>query len=138
MYDYSNIQLVNSNGESVSTETILYRVSAKIGRIGTQLVLLAWLLTGQAAAQHPSPHCVDASSATLVDLLTLIGNLHNLALTVALPLAGLIYSYCGLLWLSGSPELQRRARKIFVNATIGLIIIILSESIVEIIAGPLC
>jgi hypothetical protein len=70
-------------------------------------------------------------------LVVLINNLQRLALTLALPLAGLIYSYCGLLWLSGSPELQRRARRVFANATIGLVIVILSEGIVDIIAGPL-
>jgi len=100
--------------------------------------LVSWLLTGQAVAQASSPDCSGASSPAIRSLVVLINDLQGLALSLAPPAAGLAYSYCGLLWLSGSPELQRRARRIFANATIGLIIVILSEGIVAIISEPLC
>jgi len=107
---------------------------ADIDRIGVQLAL--W--TVQTVARTASSDCSGASSSAITDLIVLINNLQSLALTLALPLAGLIYSYCGLLWLSGSPELQRKARRIFANATVGLVIVIISEGIVEIISGPFC
>jgi len=111
---------------------------AKIWRTEIQLLLATWLLTGQAAAQTSSPDCSGAPPSAISELIVLINNLQSLALTLALPLAGLIYSYCGLLWLSGSSEIQRRARRIFANATIGLVIVIISEGIVAIISDPLC
>jgi len=111
---------------------------ANIWNISVQLVVTSWLLTGQAAAETSNPACSGAPPTAIGNLIVLINNLQSLALTVALPLAGLIYSYCGLLWLSGSGELQRRARRIFANATVGLVIVILSEGIVAIISQPLC
>jgi hypothetical protein len=139
MYEHvTNLTKICIEKAKRATKRISERVAISKGwTTGVQLSLLPLLLIGQAAPQSTST-CSAAPPSAIRDLLVLINNLQDLALAIAIPLAGLIYSYCGLLWLSGSPELQRRARRVFANATFGLIIVILSEGIVGIISQPLC
>ena len=137
MCAYSSYKNSKRTEESAADRTELNRFISFIWRSGFSLILVSYLFTGLAAAQQEGVDCPEDPSSAITQLIVLINNLQRQAVIVAVPLAGLIYSYCGLLWLSGSPELQRKARRIFANATIGLVIVILSEGIVDIIAGPL-
>ncbi|WP_254767470.1 hypothetical protein [Salinilacihabitans rarus] len=94
------------------------------------------------ACSNRSPYegedIVEHEEASVVRLTALIDHLHALGVRIAFPLAGLLYLVAGYYWSLGTIEAQERAKRIFINTTIGLAIIILSGALVEIVTTPLC
>lgn len=122
---------------------------ATIGRVGILVLVTISLFTGGAVAHEPSSACSTGSTyegedvveheETSIDRLTaLIDHLHALGVMIALPLAGLLYLVAGYYWSVGTIEAQERAKRIFINTTIGLAVIILSGALVDIVTRPLC
>lgn len=110
----------------------------KIGwrRTVTSLTLAASNISE--ASNEAVPACGGATSPPVHRLVTLINNFHDLAVTVAIPAAALGYAIAGCLWLIGTPEAQRRARRMFWNVTVGLVVVLLSSGFVSLITSPIC
>lgn len=82
--------------------------------------------------------CDGTTAPPVQRLVTLINHFHDLAVTIAIPAAALGYAIAGFLWLIGTPDAQRRARRMFWNVTVGLIIVLLSSGFVTLITSPMC
>jgi hypothetical protein len=100
------------------------------------LVPITW--AGPALTQVAAASCTGSGGTAIDELIVLINHLQAVAIEIALPAAALAYTGVGLLWIWGTPEAQRRARRWFVKISIGLAIVLISDALVNIIATPLC
>lgn len=82
--------------------------------------------------------CRRAVSPPIESLVRLLNQLQAYGVTLAIPAAGFGFTVSGLLWLTGIPEYQRLARRVFFNVTGGLVIVLLADAFVEMIRAPLC
>ncbi len=82
--------------------------------------------------------CDGASSPPVTALIRLIEQLRLFGLEVAFPGAALGYTWAGVLWQTGTPEAQRKARRLFVSVTIGLIVVVLAKPSVQFLEATLC
>lgn len=117
------------------------RVSSGLGSLTGYLIASiagSVLFTGRAAAQAEARRCSGPTSESVESLLVLLDDLQLLGVEFGLPFAGLVYTYSGLLWMTGRSDLQRKSRGYFAGATVGLIIIILADGFVAIVAEALC
>jgi hypothetical protein len=104
-------------------------------RVG-YLVSITW--AGPALTQEAAAPCPGPGGNAIDQLVTLINHLQAVAIEIALPAAALAYTGVGLLWIWGTPEAQRRARRWFVKISVGLAIVLISDALVDVIATPLC
>ncbi|GCF16236.1 hypothetical protein Harman_41710 [Haloarcula mannanilytica] len=114
----------------------LYRTFWKTGGIGVQLVLIQSLFAGRASAAMVSG--CSGSTAGFEGLIMLIERFQQLGFSIAVPGAVLGLIIAGLLWQGVLTGLQRKARRVFSGAIVGLIIVLISEDLVAFIAVPLC
>lgn len=139
MREYSTFKIASSNEASAFSQSNFVKGLADLCKHGVTLSLTVWIVVGRAAAQtNVAPRCNGPSSPAVEDLVVFLGELHGIAFEVAFPAAGVFYAWVGLLWMSGIQENQRKARRYFVNTTIGLIIVLLSPGIVDIISDVFC
>lgn len=97
---------------------------------------LIWFVA-PAAAQSTSDSCGDVplQFQQIAELLTRI---QQLGVALGLLFAVFMYIICGIYYMRGTPEAQERARRIFINTTIGLVIILMAGGFVEFVNGILC
>lgn len=105
--------------------------------ISTSLIAFVGFFSGQAAAQSAQNACGDVPSQfqAIADLLTRI---QQLGVALGLLIAALMYVWAGILWMRGTPDSQQRARRIFMNTSIGLVLILIAGGLVEFIKTVLC
>lgn len=94
------------------------------------------VLNSPTVAQTQS--CPGGPTPQLHDLIALIEHLHELGVEIAVPLAGLLYLVSGYYWMRGTLEAQDTAKQLFLNTTIGLAIVLLSGSLIQVVTQPLC
>ena len=88
--------------------------------------------------QKVSLACSGQRNRPIEELVLLIEHLHELGTTIAIPLAGLLYMGAGFYWMRGTVESQEIAKRMFLNTTLGLAIVLLSGTLIEIVTEPLC
>jgi len=139
MISNSSPQSTSCIGKREVPQTSIAKNIAKIRNYTLGLFLSAWLITGRVSAQTGSAsRCSGSSIPAMQDLGVFIGELHAIAFEIAFPAAGLLYAWAGLNWMSGTAGNQRTARRRFVNTTIGLTVVILSDGFVSIVSGVFC
>lgn len=123
--------------EVVSSVVTGYVGVSRIKHGVTTVVLSVVFLSGRAAAQSDEAVCGDVplQFQQIAELLTRI---QQLGVTLGLLFATLMYIISGIYYVRGTPEAQEKARRIFINTTIGLVIILMAGGIVEFINGILC
>ena len=82
--------------------------------------------------------CSGDPTSTGDGLIRVIENLHQLGVRLAIPLAGLLYLISGLYWMRGTTQAQDFAKRLFISTTVGLVIVLVSGGLAEIVTGPLC
>lgn len=112
------------------------RVQKIASRLATVTAVLS-IFVGQAVAKTANGSCgnVPPQFQEIVDLLTRI---QQLGVALGLLLASIFLIYAGLLWMRGSPDAQQKARNVFVNTFIGLVIILMAGGLVEFVQSVLC
>ena len=126
-------------GDIEFNQTGIAKNLTKIRRYALTLPLSVWLVTGRVSAQTESvSRCGGSPVSAIQDLVVFIGELQAIAYEIAFPAAGLFYAWAGLNWMSGTAGNQRGARRWFINTTIGLIIVILSDGFVSIVYDVFC
>jgi hypothetical protein len=86
--------------------------------------------------------CLGPDAATecgFNEMLQLVANIIGLFMVIALLLAGLLFGYAGFLYVTtaGDPGKAKKARGIFTNVAIGLVIVFLAYTIVQVIISIL-
>lgn len=73
------------------------------------------------------------------EMLQLVANIMGLLMVIALSLAALLFAYAGFKYATalGNPSQIQGAKKIFTNVAIGLIIVSLAFTIVQVVVGIL-
>lgn len=139
MSKHNRFKIPSSTAISLISQIRFVRNIIGVWKHGVKLGLTAWVVAGRAVAQtSDATRCTRASTSAVNDLIVFLNELHGIALEIAFPAAVVFYAWAGLLWMSGGVENQQKARARFVNTTIGLIIVILSEGPVSIISNIFC
>lgn len=139
MLENTNWQSTSRIGKQGLEQTNLAKNLAKIRNYTLTLLPSSRFIAGRAAAQTEAASRCDGSSVSAIqDLVVFISKLHGIAFEIAFPAAGLFYAWAGLNWMTGTAENQRTARRYFVNTTIGLIIVVLSDGFVSIVYDVFC
>ncbi len=115
----------------------LRQVVASVASNLTALSIILLGFVGRAAAQTESETCGDVPQQfqSIAELLTRI---QQLGVALGLLIAALMYVWAGILWMRGTPDSQQRARRIFMNTTIGLVLILIAGGLVSFIKTVLC
>lgn len=139
MSKYNRFKITSSTGISSTIQIGVVQRITDLCKHGVTLSLTAWIIVGRATAQtRDAARCNGSSVPAVDDLGLFLNNLHGIAVEVAIPLAGVMYAWAGLNWMTGVPENQRKARNYFAATTIGLIIVLLSKGFVPVVTGPFC
>lgn len=93
---------------------------------------------GVADAQDDGPPCPTWDDQPLTELLDFVEEVHQLGVTVGLHLAGVVYVVAGLAWMRGTLAAREWARRLVLDATVGLLFILLSSSLVTVVAEQYC
>jgi microcystin degradation protein MlrC len=90
------------------------------------------------AAQSGEPDPCGSLPEQLQAIQDFLTQVQQVGMAIGFSLAAVLLVYSGLLWMSGRPEKQEKARKIFVNVFVGLLIIVLASGLVEWVKMTLC
>lgn len=117
-------------------------LTAKLRRTAKQLTITATstiLITSApaAAAESSSPSCGNLPEQ-IQAIQRFLTQVEQIGMAIAFSLAAVMLVYTGLLWMSGQPEKQEKARRIFVNVFIGLLIVVLAGGLVSWTKTILC
>lgn len=116
------------------------------GQTVNQVVLSAFVITivalgvvpGVATAQDDGPPCPTWDEQPLTELLDFVEEIQQLGVAVGLRLAVVVYVVAGLAWMRGTIAAQEWARRLTIDATVGLLFILLSSSLVMFVAEQYC
>lgn len=105
------------------------------------LNILTFLLAKITYAQYGAvlPACTASGNCSLCDFLVTFSNIANYMLTALGSCALLLFVYGGITWLtaSGSMERVKKGKDILVNTIIGLIIVLSSWQIINLVISSL-
>ena len=107
-------------------------------RLVASFIWLILTAAGPAAAQESTTDSCGDLPAQLQAIQDFLTQVQEIGMAIAFSLAAVLLVYSGLLWMSGRPEKQEKARDIFVNVFVGLLIVVLAGGLVEWVKMTLC
>lgn len=105
-------------------------------RLITPVVIALVFVPGQAAAQTDQT-CGDVP-VQFQQLAELLTHIQQLGVALGLSIAAVMYVWAGILWMRGTPDSQQRARRIFFNTSVGLVLILIAGGLVKFVTSVLC
>lgn len=96
------------------------------------------LFSGRAAAQGSEDVGCGHLPPQLQAIERFLVQVQEIGMALAFLLASVLLVYTGLLWMSGDPAKQEKARKIFVNVFVGLLLVVLAGGLIEWVKITLC
>lgn len=107
-------------------------------RVGAPVVAVLLAAVGRVAAQEEKKVDCPKLPPQLRAINDLLNQIQSYGFALALGLAAVMITYAGLLYMSGDPANQEKARRIIVNTVIGLLIVGLAGALVEIVKMQIC
>lgn len=109
--------------------------------LGIISIFLTFLFAPNASAQYGAilPACIQNGNCGLCDFLVTFANIANYMLGALGSCALLLFVYGGIIWLtaSGSVERIKKGKDILVNTIIGMIIVMFSWQIINLVISSL-
>ena len=113
------------------------KVSGLLYRFALYLLFTISLVTGKAAAQSGGTSC-GSMPEQFREIATLLTQIQQLGIALALLIASTMIVYGGILWMRGTPDSQQKARHIIFNSLVGLVIVLMAGGLVEFVTNILC
>jgi len=95
----------------------------------TGFSLFSFITTTRAAVNPINPIVIDPTAVTSIDPIDLVATIGGWMLGLAGALVVVYLIYGGILYITGGPKAEENAKKVIMNALIGLIVITLAYAI---------
>lgn len=99
--------------------------------------ILLLSIPGVAVAQtNETSECGDVPPQ-FQQISELLTRLQQLGVALGLLLGALMYIWAGISWMRGTPDAQQRAKRVFWNTSIGIVIVLMSGGLIEFVKSVL-
>jgi len=99
--------------------------------------LLITLLSTPVAAQNRGTESCADMPPQFEQISELLTRLQQLGVAFGLLLGVLMYIWAGINWMRGTPDAQQRAKRVFWNTSVGIVIVLMSGGLIEFVKSVL-